>query len=241
MEICKSIKPTFECSISIPVNGGNTQSFSQKSRNDDTEKIIAFEFDKKETEIVSEWIEELKKSFNYSIQNPGKIIIKANVVNKVFENFKSYFNSISILLHNKIYQKILKAFTLALETNQPIEIQTFFSPDFNYCITVPLNKNGFDQLEHCHENKSCQKEWYIHESQVQALLEKFLFKVAADYHIPYMDTYESPVLPAENVSSILNDLKSIDVLANTEKEAVSFLKSALELAVEKNMPVYLFF
>lgn len=241
MKICKSITPTFECSILVPINGGNTQSFSQKSRNDDTEKIKSFDFNVKDSAILFEWIKELERLYGYAFHNPGRIIIKTNMVSRVFENAKTYFNSKALLFHKHVYKKLQEAFILAAETKKPLEIQTSLSREFGSCITVPLNKNGFDQLEHCHENKACQEEWYIHKSQVEILLEKFLFEVAADYHIPYMDTYETPVLPAENVDAILKDINSVKVTDEVEKEVFSFLKEALHLAKEKKMPVYLFF
>lgn len=233
----KSITPKFDCSIKVPINDGNTQSFTQKRRNNKTEEIKTFEFNKNETKILFEWFNELKQSFGYCFSKPGRTIIKVNMINKVFANANNYFRSKTVLLH----KKISKIFTIAINTSTPVEIQTSLSSEFRFSIIVPLNKKGYDQIEHCHENKACQEEWHIHEKQVQILLDKFLYQIASEYNIPFMDTTEEPVLPRENVPEILEKIKLVNKKNKIEIEAFSFLQSALELANEKNMPVYLFF
>lgn len=112
-----------------------------------------------------------------------------------------------------------------------------------YTIAVPLNEKGLEEVDFGISNSENVKEWGLTKEQRNSLLEKILYQMAVEYHIPYMDYDEETCIPKECVSDVNEILKDKYILFNQawDVEGYNFLKEALQLAKEKKMPVYLFF
>ncbi len=112
-----------------------------------------------------------------------------------------------------------------------------------YTIAVPLNKIGLSEVDFGNSSSKNVKEWRITKDQRDSLLQKILYQVAADIHIPYMDYDEETNIPAKSVSEANEILKSKNTLfiQSWDIEGYNSLKEAFDFACQLNMPVYLFF
>ena len=111
-----------------------------------------------------------------------------------------------------------------------------------YTIAVPLNETGLEETDHGITKSENVQEWMLSEDQRNSLLQKFLYQIASEYHIPYMDYDEETNIPAGNIQECLKILIKKESLFTQDWDNKGFLllKSAFEKASELKMPVYLF-
>lgn len=112
-----------------------------------------------------------------------------------------------------------------------------------YTIAVPLNNKGLDEVDHGITSSENVKEWGITKDQRNSLLQKILYQIAAEFHIPYMDYDEETCISSETVVAAYEILKSKTILFSQDWDlkGYNFLKEAFDIASMTKMPVYLFF